>query len=197
MNNIDTSALDCTAFILAGGKSSRMGLDKGLMDFNGKPMINYVIDCVQPLFRKFNIIGNNPTYRQFGIPVIEDQVKNLGPAGGILTGLNATKTEWNFFIACDLPLMDPNLIGLLMREINNGQAIVPVYNRQMEPLCAFYNKNCIQIFQEQIAKSNYKMQDLINKLETKFVDVTEIASLKSDLFENMNSIGDVHKFKVS
>jgi molybdopterin-guanine dinucleotide biosynthesis protein A len=105
-----------SAFILAGGKSVRMGTDKGLVDFKGKPMIKHLIEIVQPLFSDVIIISNNEAYQKFGLPVLKDRIKDLGPIGGLLTGLKYTNTDWNFFIACDLPFVQTKVINLLNDE---------------------------------------------------------------------------------
>lgn len=190
MNNSEP-AFKSNAFILAGGKSSRMGTDKGLIDFNGKPMICHVIDHITLYFGTVSIISNNPLYRQFDLPVIEDRIKNIGPAGGILTALQLTDTSWNFFIACDLPYMDYSVIEFLIDTQFKGQAIVPVYNDNTEPLCAFYNVSCIPSLELQIAKANYKLHDLIEVMNVKKVIIPKFIQPQINPFTNINTVFDI------
>ena len=65
-----------SAIILAGGKSSRMGTDKGLVLFNGKPMVEYLIEIFRSLNIPTIIVANNSEYNQFDVPVFEDLIKN-------------------------------------------------------------------------------------------------------------------------
>lgn len=71
------------AIILAGGKSSRMGVDKGLMLLNEKPMVQHVIDAVKLVADEIIIVANNKEYKQFGYTVISDEIENAGPLAGI------------------------------------------------------------------------------------------------------------------
>ena len=70
-----------TAIILAGGKSSRMKEDKGLVSFNGKMLVEHVIESIKKITGKIIIITANPAYKQFGYPCLEDEMKDKGPAG--------------------------------------------------------------------------------------------------------------------
>ncbi|PJB11766.1 MAG: hypothetical protein CO119_10220 [Flavobacteriales bacterium CG_4_9_14_3_um_filter_40_17] len=82
MNN---SIPHTTGYILAVGKSTRMGEDKGLKAFNGKVLVASVIEELQKAVNKVVIVSSNPSYEQFGLEVVEDLVKNIGPAGDIYT----------------------------------------------------------------------------------------------------------------
>ena len=81
------------AFILAGGKSSRMGADKGLIDLDGSPMIQSTIDVLELLDIPVNIIANNGAYIKLGQPIYEDILQDKGPLGGIYTALAKAKTD--------------------------------------------------------------------------------------------------------
>ncbi|MBK7734947.1 MAG: NTP transferase domain-containing protein [Chitinophagaceae bacterium] len=72
------------AYLLAGGKSSRMGTDKGLLHFQNKYLVEWVINELQFVFEKITIVANNAVYQKFNLEVIEDEIKNIGPAGAFL-----------------------------------------------------------------------------------------------------------------
>src|ERR1041385_1796721 len=99
-----------TGFILAGGKSSRMKEDKGLMLLNRKAIVQYVIDALKPAVKEVIIISNNEVYKQFGYQVIPDLVNDAGPMGGIFTGLSRSNTLYNFFASCDMPFITSEVI---------------------------------------------------------------------------------------
>ena len=92
--------MEITGIILAGGKSSRMGTDKGLLLLNGKPMVKYVIDVLSKVTSKIIIIANNDEYKQFGYKVYSDLIKDKGPVGGIYTAMNYTNSNTNICISC-------------------------------------------------------------------------------------------------
>src|SRR5688572_33465590 len=109
-------ASNITAFILAGGKSSRMGTDKGLVPFRGKEMIRWSIDLLQPIFNDVYLVANRPEYAKFGLPVLSDMLHEKGPIGGIYTALTSSNTTWNFIMACDMPFMNNQVIHKLISD---------------------------------------------------------------------------------
>jgi molybdenum cofactor guanylyltransferase len=181
---------DVTAFILAGGKSSRMGTDKGLMLFDGAPMITHVINAVSSMFQNVVIITNNNEYHKFGLPTITDIYKEVGPIGGLTTGLQSSKTEWNFFVACDMPFIKSTVIQYLLDNRNVYDAIIPFYQNLPEPLCALYNRKLVSIFESCIAEKDYKIQNTYNKLNYKKVELPAAYFSESNPFLNINSLKD-------
>src|SRR4030081_3887792 len=94
-------------FILAGGASSRMGRDKGLLDFGGVPLIVHTAQLLEPLVAEVTVVGSPSRYAQFGSRAIGDDARGqdgrgCGPLAGIATALAATRAQWNLIIACDL-----------------------------------------------------------------------------------------------
>ena len=87
--------MSLTAIILSGGKSTRMGQDKGLMEIKGKPMIQYVIDNITPVCSQIIISANQDEYKKFGYPVINDNIMDTGPAGGIGSSLPLSSNDKN------------------------------------------------------------------------------------------------------
>ena len=108
--------MQATGIILAGGKSSRMGEDKGLVLLNGKPMIQYVIEALKEVVSDIIIISNNASYNKFRVPVYSDIIKDKGPVGGIYTGLYHSTTELNFCISCDVPMISSDFIFWLLNK---------------------------------------------------------------------------------
>jgi molybdenum cofactor guanylyltransferase len=185
-----------TAFVLAGGHSSRMGSDKGLMIFNYREMIMHVVDVVQKVFDKVIIITNNPEYRKFGLDILQDISPGMGPAGGILTGLSQSVTPWNFFIACDMPFITQEVITRLTEKTDSDyEAIVPLTQAGSQPLCALYHKNAAQKFSQHVAEGRLKMHDIVSSLNHTSVNVLVNAG-EIDPFSNINTPGDWEKLKI-
>jgi molybdopterin-guanine dinucleotide biosynthesis protein A len=140
------------AFILAGGVSSRMGREKGLLDFGGEPLIVRTARMVELLVTEVTVVGPPERYAALGLRTIADQ--NLGgreriapvrtPLVGIATALSATKMPWNLILACDLPYLTAAWLDLLLsRAVNSSaQIVMPHTSEGLEPLAAVYRREC-------------------------------------------------------
>jgi len=111
-------------FILAGGASSRMGRDKGLLDFGGIPLILHTVRLLQPLVAEVTIVGSPSRYASLGLRAIADtdhtqaldgpDRPGIGPLAGIATALSATHSPWNLIVACDLPYLSAKWLDWLL-----------------------------------------------------------------------------------
>lgn len=179
--------MELTAIILAGGKSSRMGEDKGLMLFKGEPMIQHVINLVKPLVNSIIIISNNNTYQNFGYPVFEDVIKNSGPLAGILTGLQNTSTAKNLVLSCDVPNVNKELLQLLISEAKNVDVVIPEKENRTHQLIGIYDKSCTSIFKSELENDQRKIKLAIEKMNYKVVDANHI---DTQIFHNINTKED-------
>src|SRR5438270_7101812 len=89
------------AFILAGGRSSRMGADKALLEFAGKPLIVRAVELVREIVAEVTIVGDPQKFTAFG-PVIDDIYRNRGALRGIHAALTSSEDEWNLILAVDV-----------------------------------------------------------------------------------------------
>mgnify|MGYP000020578250 CR=1 FL=1 len=177
-----------TAIILAGGQSSRMGEDKGLMNLEGQPMIQYIIDSVKQIASNIIIIANDKAYEQFGFEVHEDLVKEKGPLVGIVTGLSASKTELNWIISCDAPYVSKDLLLDLMNKLNEFEAVVPEKEEKKHPLIGAYKKSTLPVFKQALALNHLKIMTVISQLHVLFMDANNFDVLT---FRNLNSKKDL------
>ncbi|MBE0650138.1 MAG: molybdenum cofactor guanylyltransferase [Bacteroidales bacterium] len=190
---------DITGIILAGGKSSRMGRDKALFDFKGKKLVSYAIEALKPLCGTLMISANQTLedYRTFGFPVISDEIKEVGPMGGILTCLKHSHTQRNLIISCDTPFVGSELFRHLLSEIENFQIVVPSHETFLiEPLNAYYNTNIIGEMEKSIREGNYKLMDFFKKIRFKSVEINEnLPFYNEHLFTNINTLDDMNQAK--
>lgn len=190
---------EITGIILAGGKSSRMGKDKALSDFNGKKLVSYAIETLKPLCDPLIISANQKPekYEAFGLPVISDEIKDIGPMGGILTCLKYSETQHNLIISCDTPFVNSELFRYLLNEIENFQVVVPSHETFLiEPLNAYYNTNIIGALEKSIHEGNYKLMDFFKKVRFKSVGINEkLPFYKEHLFLNINTMKDMDEAK--
>ena len=134
---------DITGIILAGGKSSRMGTDKSFLSLKGKPFVQYSIDALKPLVSEIIIVSDNEAYNGFGLKRVNDIIKNAGPVSGIYSGLEASTTEYNLILSCDIPLINSEILEKLINAIDDCSEIIQIEsNCKTMPLIALYKKSC-------------------------------------------------------
>lgn len=110
--------------VLAGGRSSRMGVDKATVEFAGHPLIEHALGILRGAGLPVSIAGDRPDLKDFA-PTVADLGSSAGPLGGICGALQVTSVTWTVFIPVDLPLL-PSFLIALMWEIANvtGDAII-------------------------------------------------------------------------
>ena len=116
-------------FILAGGQSSRMGVDKGLLEIAGEPMIVRVARSVESVVgAPAMVVGTPEKYRELELRAIADDWPGFGPLGGIATALRASDADWNLIVACDLPYLTREWLEYLLRRARDSaeEAVVPM-----------------------------------------------------------------------
>jgi molybdopterin-guanine dinucleotide biosynthesis protein A len=187
---MNTKIKHINGYILAGGKSSRMGTDKGLLLFEGKAMIQYVIEQMQPIFDNLVIVSNNPEYEKFGLEVIPDLIKDIGPAGGIYTALKHSKAKLNFMVSCDMPFITKEAIAFIIENTNESQIILLENQGKLEPLFGIYAKDCENIWLELIEQKTIKLQKMVSYFKLKTIRVENNEIFKESFFKNINTKED-------
>jgi molybdopterin-guanine dinucleotide biosynthesis protein A len=189
-------------FILAGGASTRMGRDKGLLEFGGVPLILHTARLIEPLVAEVTVVGSPRRYAKLGLRVIADdvQVQNrpssigYGPLAGIATALGATQSPWNLILACDMPYLSAEWVDwMLSRALRSpGKAVVPRTERGIEPLAAVYRRECGAQIAAALARGVRKVSDAIEKLRVDYVYPREWRRIDPNglILKNMNAPGD-------
>ncbi len=184
---------EITGIILAGGASRRMGKDKGLCEFKGKPLVTYAIDALIPICDNILISSNNTEdYLKFGFDIINDEYKNIGPIGGIFSSLNKSNTKHNIIISCDTPFINTQLLEYILKNVENYDIVVPEHgNSYIEPLAGYYTTSIISVLKNSIKAKDYKLMNLFNKVKFKTVRVNSITNYSQNLFKNLNTPSDL------
>lgn len=173
------------AFVLAGGKSSRMGSDKGLVDFKGKPMISYVLEALKETKLPVKIIANNPEYEKFGLRVFSDVVKDLGPIGGLLTAFSNTEAEVVLLLSCDMPFLNATVLNQLVRAANKDYIAAALVQNKINPLLATYPVHLRKAVEQSIASGTLKMTEFV--LKNPHTLVTSVGKKMPWCFHNINN----------
>lgn len=177
-------------YILAGGKSSRMGADKGLLLFEGKAMIEYVINQMLPVFDNLVIVSNNPEYEKLGLKVIPDLIKEIGPAGGIYTALHHSNAKLNFIVSCDMPFVTQEAIEFVVNNTNESQIVLLENKGKIEPLFGVYSKECEENWLQLIEQKIIKLQDMVLQFKLKTIPIENKEIFAASFFRNINTQED-------
>ncbi len=173
-----------------------MGKDKGFCELNKKPLVEYSTDVLSSVCSRIIIGANTNEYIHLGFPVIHDEIKDIGPIGGIYSCLKSSKTNDNIILSCDMPLIPVALIEYILSEKAGYDAVVPVFNDLPEPLCAYYNKSVTSSLYESIKAEKYKIQDVLRGFKTNFLQVDSgLSFYRDNLFANINSQQDLMKLE--
>ncbi len=185
-------SFESTGIILAGGKSSRMGFEKGLAVVHGKKMIEWVIAALQKVCDHIIIISNSDVYHSLELPVFPDIHQGIGPLGGIYTGLSNSTTQKNLVVACDMPFINSTVLEYILLYSSDYQIVVPSVQEKWQPLCAFYNKDICQELEKLIIQKTWKMHDVIRHFSFKEWKVEE-AGIASNTFANINTFPELQE----
>jgi molybdopterin-guanine dinucleotide biosynthesis protein A len=184
-----------SAFILCGGKSSRMQSEKGLVKFKNKPFIQWVIDAIKPISNNIFLVTDNPDYSFFGYTIVADVYKDKGPIGGIYSALNRSETEYNLILSCDVPNISTSVIQkyLINKMTNNHDVTFLSDDKNIYPLIAIYNKRLVPKFFDAITSDKLKLVSLLNELDCQNIKV------KAEDFEflkNINTKEELEKLEI-
>jgi molybdenum cofactor guanylyltransferase len=183
-----------SAFVLAGGRSSRMQQDKALLRFRNHFLIEHAIEALEQLTRDVRIIGDPLKYVFLNRPVIPDRIASRVPLCGIYTGLSISTCKYNLFLACDMPLMEPEFFRLLLERIGDSEAaVVRLKDSKVEPLAAVYSKNGLPAIEGNIAARNFKITDFLDQARVTYLGEEELSKtgLSARIFTNINTPEDL------
>lgn len=187
-----------TGVVLAGGKSSRYGKNKALVNVDGMPLISRVLRVIEPLFSTVILITNTPEiYAFLKLPMVEDRIKGLGPLGGIFTGLQAICDNAGFFVACDMPFLNAGLIRYLASVRRGFDVVVPTFAGKYEALHAIYSRRCLTEIEQLIHNGVYQTVQLFQSVSVRYVGEDEIRFHDPELksFSNINRPEELRKMK--
>lgn len=191
---------DITAAILSGGKSTRMGENKSLMEIGDKTVIERTIELLQPLFNKVVLITNEPEEYDFlNLETFRDVYPGKGPLAGIHSALVNSATDSCFVISCDIPLMKSEMIKYLVDYPTDRMITIARANGFIQQLCGVYHKNCIaeaekilsveakgEVRAPEQRKRRCSVMELIDKLGASIIDAAELPFYADDMYYNMN-----------
>jgi molybdopterin-guanine dinucleotide biosynthesis protein A len=168
---------DCTAIILAGGNSQRMGSDKARLLLDGQTLLQRVTATMQQMFPKVMLSVRQPR-PETDLPQIRDEPSCAGPLAGLVSGLAAADTPWVFAVGCDMPFIVPDVIELLWQRREGCQAVVPVVQGYPQPLAAFYARTSLGVMRTILESDGKKsLQAVLKRLDVRYVEESQLQSV--------------------
>ena len=164
--------------IQSGGKSLRMGQDKGLVPFLGKPLIERVLGRVAHLGAETLVTTNNPeAYRFLGLPLFLDVYPDRGALGGLYTALRSASNPHVAVVACDMPFVNAELLAaelnLLVSTLSD--AVIPRTEGGTEPFHAIYQKeSCLPAVQAALEENKWRVDAWFPKVNLCYMLIEEI-----------------------
>jgi len=191
---------DITAIILAGGKSSRMGSDKALLQIGGRTVIEGIVGLLQSLFPKILLSANSPREYEFlNIPLVLDVYRGVGPLAGIHAALSRSATEKNLLISCDLPLMSREMIGCVTSRPTDKAVVLLRAGGYLQPFPGLYRKSLLPVLEDilrepvspQGVKSRrHAIHTLYDLVEIEIIEAADLPFYRAELFFNLNDQND-------
>ncbi|MBI5220123.1 MAG: molybdenum cofactor guanylyltransferase [Bacteroidia bacterium] len=188
-----------TGVILAGGKNTRIGGKcKAFIQLNDTSIISTTISTLEQIFNKIIIVTNNPsdfTAFKSKYSIITDNIKDIGPLGGIHSSLYYCSSEAIFVVPCDMPYLNRELIEKQIEFYNKSDcdALIPRIGTSIEPLHAIYKKTINNRLQSFIKKTrDYSIREFLKLINVQYMDMKGNKSNRK-AFTNINTIGDIER----
>jgi molybdopterin-guanine dinucleotide biosynthesis protein A len=182
-----------TGFVVAGGRSARMGRDKSLLPWKGTTLLDRAIALLRVVTDDVRILcGPKPRYADRGLPIVVDVPGPPSPLVGLLSALAADARETSLLLAVDLPHATAALLQGLVDASSGADAVVPISPSGPEPLCAVYQRACREPIRESIARGDLKMTGFWSYVRVLRIEGETLARLgdPNALFVNVNAPAD-------
>lgn len=185
---------DVCAALIAGGKSSRMGRDKRLIEIDGQPLWLRQIEVLQSLNPAELVISGplNGPWSASDYKIIPDRVKDVGPLAGIVAVLKSVRSPLVLVLAVDMPQMLANYLRLLLDKCRADCGVVPLRGKLYEPLAAVYPRACVNIAQGQLQSGKHNLQSFVQAcVDAGMLAPIKITSAEDLYFRNLNQPHDI------
>lgn len=183
-------ASDVTAFILAGGKSTRMRQDKAFLKLGSLTLLERAFDLARVVCQEVRIVGPAQKFENYG-PTVQDVFPDQGPLAGIHAALKSSQTELNLLLAVDMPFMDPAFLKHLIAQSRATKELVtvPRCSGGWQPLCAVYRRDFAAAAERSLREGHNKIDPLFTKVPTRIIEEAELLQLGllPEIFRNLNT----------
>ena len=187
-----------SGIMLAGGQSSRLGMDKSFVNVKGQSLIEQIVAKLTRLSDDVVIVTNSPEkYDHLEARVVGDIYPGKGALGGIYSGLRAVANAQSLVVACDMPFLDLNLLRYMILLACGHDVVIPRIGEFLEPLHALYSKSCLEPIDRLLARGGLKIVGFFSEVRVRYVEEEEV-----DIFDpqhlsffNVNTLSDLEEMK--
>ncbi len=184
------------ALILAGGENRRFLYHKGLVEIEGKKLIEITSSLLKKYFHKVWLSTNSPEkYFYLGLPMIGDILHFRGPLTGIFSVLACAGVPEVFVTACDMPFISDKIINLINSSYKGQDAVIPVFGGKPQPLIGVYSHKIKDLMEERIRYNRRAMRDLLQDIDVYYVPEQDILKVDPEgrSFVNINTREDLQR----
>ena len=190
--------INYSVVIQAGGQSTRMGQDKGLLQFGNYKMVEYILHQVSGMGEKNFIVSNQPDkYLEYGLPVYSDIYPNIGALGGFHTIFSFLEREYAVVLACDMPFINLDLLIHLLSLSRDYDIVVPRlnHNKFVKPFRGVYSKRCLPAVEKAFGEGHRRVISFFDDVSVRYVEKDEIHIYDPDerSFINVNTPEDLQQ----
>lgn len=182
-----------SAGILAGGKSTRMGQNKALLQLNDCRFIDRISKELSCFSQVLLSAAQKGVYEDIGLPVVYDEHKDIGPMEGIYQILKHASTEYVFICGADMPFLKKELVCYMAEHLSSDfDCYCLVDEDHVHPLCAIYSKRMLPVIEELIEKGQYRLLNILNRVRTKYISL-EYTCFDKKVVRNINTRDEYRK----
>ena len=182
-----------TGFVLAGGKSTRMGTDKALLELAGRPLIEHMLELAGSVCSQVCVVGEPGKFSRWA-PVIHDQYAGQGPLAGIQAALTHSETNMNLILGVDLPFLEAAFLSYLISQsrTSGGVVTVPVADGFAQTLCAVYRREFAELAGRALRRGQNKVDAIFPQTSVRQLFDEELAKagFGPGMFRNVNTPED-------
>jgi len=186
---------DRAAFVLAGGQSTRMGVDKAFVQLEGCTLLAHALALAKSVTSDVRIVGSRQKFTAFG-EVVEDEFPQHGPLAGIHAALRGSVAELNLILAVDMPFVEVRFLKYLLEEAarhESAMVTIPRAAGAWQTLCAVYRKPFADLAEQALRQGKNKIDPLFRDIEVRIVEEHELTqqNFSPDMFRNLNTLEEL------
>ena len=152
-----------TGVVLSGGKSTRMGKDKGLVMYRNAPLISHALKILSSQLSEVLISTNNTEYSIFNYPLIADIIPEIGPLGGIFSAMDKLNSDGYLFMACDIPEFGSDILGQMLDSAEQADVVfLEIATGNPQPLPVYLGAGTYYLMKKMIGRHDYKLQNIFS-----------------------------------
>jgi len=193
LSHMPGAAKSRMGFVIAGGRSSRMGEDKAFLEFGHVTLLERALAAVRAVSESVAIVGEPAKFEKYGVTV-PDIFPGCGPLAGIHAALLHSTADSNLMLAVDMPFVSRELLAFLFEVAENGDAVVtvPRVRNRTQPLCAVYRRDFAGVAEQALRAGKYKVDAAFSRSTVRVIEENELAAagFAEKCFFNVNTPQD-------